>query len=70
MTAESPEEEQLGECADCGAPVDEGADPAFPFGAASVLCFACAVRRGGAFDAFKDRWMKQPDLTGLARTGD
>lgn len=59
------ESDQLVTCADCGAEVDSRERP-YGFGSESVLCFACAERRGGSYDALHDRWTETPDLSGLA----
>jgi hypothetical protein len=31
-----------------------------------VLCFACALRRGGNLDARHDRWLRAPEVGDLA----
>lgn len=51
------------ECADCGELVSDEA-PHFELGGETelVLCFECAVRRGGQYDASRDEWVKFPDL--------
>ncbi len=60
------EEDGLREnCVICGVPVAAGIDCGFAYGASSVLCQACAVRRGGIYDALRDRWEVEPDLGGL-----
>ena len=37
----------------------------FGLGAGVVLCFACAVSRGGSYDEADDRWVSEPDTSGL-----
>lgn len=53
------------ECAECGEPVAQATDEGFPFGEQSVLCFECAARRGGVYDAEMDEWVTAPTLDGL-----
>jgi len=62
---DSDQDEELVECMDCGGTIAPGADPSFPFGTRGILCFECAIRRGGKYDAPKDRWLVSPDLAGL-----
>ncbi len=52
-------------CADCG--LDTGLDDsrAFEVTDDEVLCWACALRRGGVFDAEQERWTVPPDLADL-----
>jgi len=52
-------------CCECGAPIWAEVDRAFPCSADDYLCFACAERRGGVYDAFEDRWTAPPDVSGL-----
>jgi hypothetical protein len=57
-------------CADCGAEVFGAADRAFEFGAQLLLCWQCAERRGGRYDAHQERWSTAPDISDLrARLG-
>ena len=61
-----PEELEIHEpCADCGAVVIEGLSPSYSFGMGTVLCWACAIKRGGKYDAEKDSWSEPPNVTGL-----
>ena len=53
-------------CASCGTHITTSGDRTFPFGASSVLCFSCAVSRGGVHDEDADTWTTAPDTTGLA----
>ena len=57
--------EGFAQCAVCGAAIAEGAEPSFAFAQQGVLCFECAIARGGEFDAPQDRWTASPDLAGL-----
>jgi hypothetical protein len=52
------------ECADCGTPTNNGS-PSFEFSEDIVLCFDCALRRGGQYDTEQDTWVVQPDLAGI-----
>ena len=61
------EAREMSECAGCGAVVDTRASSAFAFGGESVLCFDCAIERGGAFDPDQDRWVEEPRISDLAR---
>lgn len=64
------EERWLARCADCGAEIRPGHDPAFTFGTDGALCAACAVRRGGRYDAEHDHWTEEPDYADLASAFD
>ncbi|HEU4430568.1 MAG TPA: hypothetical protein VFT98_17535 [Myxococcota bacterium] len=55
-------------CSDCGAEIHVARDRSYAFGAESVLCFACAVRRGGSYDEERDVWRQAPELGDLATT--
>lgn len=63
--ATGPDDDLL-PCIECEAVVAPGTDRAFPVGTADVLCMACALRRGGAYDEIQDRWKEAPDLTGVS----
>lgn len=64
----SDEEEGGWVCADCGAPTDPWAR-SYAFGEQSVLCWSCAVRRGGRHDAQEDAWTTAPGVDDLLRSG-
>jgi hypothetical protein len=49
-------------CSDCGTSVDSGRDREFEFAGALVLCFDCALRRGGCFDEARDLWSHAPTI--------
>lgn len=55
-------EDDLADCLDCGATMAPGPDRAFALSAETFLCFACAQRRGGVYDAAPDRWTRAPDV--------
>lgn len=59
------EQATLCECADCGAEFEPERQEGFRFGRQGVLCFDCALGRGGSYDAPQDRWTVQPRLDGL-----
>lgn len=58
-------DDQASSCVDCGAEIWPEVDRAFSYGSEEYLCFGCAERRGGVFDADEDRWTSAPDLSGL-----
>ncbi|HEY8122323.1 MAG TPA: DUF4136 domain-containing protein [Myxococcota bacterium] len=60
------EARELELCTACGAEVHAARDRTYALDAERVLCFACAVRRGGAYDEQHDLWRAAPDLTDLA----
>ena len=49
-------------CSDCGTSVESGRDREFEFAGALVLCFECALRRGGRFDEARDVWSQAPTI--------
>ncbi|MEN8182092.1 MAG: hypothetical protein ABFS46_06110 [Myxococcota bacterium] len=59
------ESRELLSCVDCGALVDPR-EGVYGFGTEGVICFECALRRGGEYDAARDRWTKLPDVSDLA----
>jgi hypothetical protein len=61
------EVDALANCAVCGASVDTQGAQAYPIGSQSVLCFECALARGGSFDAAQDRWVEAPRIADLVR---
>lgn len=52
-------------CASCGVELAPATERGYAFGESGVLCYACATRRGGVYDAVQDRWSREPDLSGL-----
>ncbi len=52
-------------CALCGADVSPGSDRSFSFAAEQVLCWDCAERRGGVYDAIHERWETAPETDDL-----
>jgi hypothetical protein len=59
------EQRELEFCSECGAEVHVSRDRAYAVDADRVLCFACATKRGGAYDEHRDLWVEAPDLAGL-----
>lgn len=59
------EADDLIQCIDCGAEISPGADRGYLVNDEQVLCYACSIRRGGAWDSAHERWQKSPDLSGL-----
>ncbi len=59
------EAEALALCADCGTAILPGSERAYAFGDGSVLCWDCAIVRGGTYDAEEDRWVRRPSTQGI-----
>jgi len=62
----SSEARELDTCTECGAEIHTARDRSFALDSERSLCFACAVQRGGSFDALHDVWTHAPDLSGLS----
>lgn len=64
----SSEEAQYEMCAGCGTELLP-AERAYAFERAvsedAVLCYSCAIERGGEYDERRDRWTKGPDVRDL-----
>ncbi len=56
------------ECADCGRSVEGEEERAYFFGESGVLCWGCALKRGGVYDAEQERWVERPDIKDLLQT--
>jgi hypothetical protein len=52
-------------CADCGTELSPGGERGFAFGARGMLCFDCALRRGGRYDDNFDHWHHKPFIDDL-----
>jgi hypothetical protein len=52
-------------CVDCGAAIDPTREPTFSITEELVLCQACTSRRGGQWDATREKWSVAPRLEGL-----
>jgi hypothetical protein len=64
---EEEEWNELQDCADCGASLDPRADRAYLISDQLCLCFSCAVRRGGRYDALHETWSAAPDVSDRRR---
>lgn len=62
--------QNLATCALCGAELSVAGDRRYAFGSDGVLCYACAVERGGVYDELHDRWTQDADTSGLERGDD
>ena len=60
------EVEEFESCSECGSDVHASRDRTYAIDAERMLCFACALRRGGSYDEGHDFWKQAPDLEGLA----
>ncbi len=65
MTQDIDSDEPIS-CAACGADLWPDVDRAFPASPDTFLCFECAERRGGVYDADEDRWVVAPDVMGVS----
>lgn len=70
MARERDEETESSACADCGALVDLAGARTFAFGEQSLLCWSCAIRRGGRYDAGREEWTTEPRVTDLDQPED
>jgi hypothetical protein len=64
------EAELAARCFGCGAEVQGVSDRAFSFGTRGVLCFDCALARGGRYDEGRDGWVDEPNLDGIENAWD
>jgi hypothetical protein len=56
-------------CADCSDELDPELDRGFAIGPEAVLCFRCAVARGGSWDESQERWTIEPEVGDLGEGG-
>jgi len=49
-------------CVQCGTPVVPGKERSFEFGVGNLLCWSCAIERGGEHDAMRDAWTVTPNV--------
>lgn len=63
-----PESEEAVPCADCGERVYPGSTRGYAPSESWGLCWSCAIRRGGSYDADQDRWTRAPHVADLRRT--
>jgi len=60
------EQDEATFCTDCGRDIGVDASQYFESGEDGVsLCWECALKRGGVFDAKQDRWIQPPDVSDL-----
>jgi hypothetical protein len=59
------EAEQTSVCIACGKSIDASTARAFAYGEGDLLCWSCALERGGVFDEDREDWVRPPDLKGL-----
>jgi hypothetical protein len=64
------EREETTSCADCGALLDIAGARTFAFGEQAVLCWSCAIRRGGRYDAGRESWTTPPSVADLDEAED
>jgi hypothetical protein len=62
---EREELDELVDCSDCGTTVSPSEDAVFLLDDERVLCFECALRRGGSYDADTECWVLTPDTNDL-----
>jgi hypothetical protein len=65
MPDDEDEREVAAACADCGEPIESGGARSYEFGEQSQLCWSCAIRRGGSYDAKRERWTTKPSTANL-----
>ena len=65
MQDEEDEREIASACADCGEGIEPGGARSYGFGEQSQLCWACAIKRGGSYDARQERWTTKPSTADL-----
>jgi hypothetical protein len=54
-------------CAVCEALVGPGFARGYGFGSNEMLCWQCAIDRGGSYDSEQERWVSPPRVEDLAR---
>ena len=65
MPDDEDEREVASACADCGEPIEPRGARSYEFGEQSQLCWSCAIRRGGSYDAKHERWTTKPSTANL-----
>jgi hypothetical protein len=68
VASHDPESEQgelASACAECGALIDPDGARSFPFGEQGVLCWSCAIRRGGSYSPDEEIWTTPPSIADL-----
>ena len=67
----SPNDDNSAVCADCGERIeDAGLERTYAFAEDELLCYACALARGGSYDEQHDHWVKAPKMDGLFPEGE
>ena len=51
-------------CRACGQAIDD-TNERYAFGDDGILCWTCAVERGGLYDVEHECWVNEPDLRDL-----
>ena len=62
---EREEWENTQPCAHCGARATADAERGFAFGVGNLLCWSCAIERGGRYDAEHETWTVSPNVADL-----
>ena len=57
---------ELCNCAICGAVISPAIDRTYSITPEIVVCWDCALQRGGSYDVEKDRWLVAPNVPELA----
>ena len=65
MTETRLESAPFESCLDCGSEVRAYAARAYTMGSRGVVCFDCAIRRGGRYDEASDRGHQEPVVDDL-----
>lgn len=52
-------------CSQCGGSIGLEFERAFAFDPEHLLCWGCAVERGGQYDTDLDSWVVAPDIADL-----
>lgn len=65
MAEDTQDSNEASACVDCGEELWPDVGRAFACGPDTYLCFECAERRGGVYEADEDRWTVPPDVSEL-----
>jgi hypothetical protein len=61
----SSESAELSTCIVCGEEVFAERERSYLVTGDDILCYACALARGGVFDELHDRWTRAPKVDNL-----
>jgi hypothetical protein len=61
------ERDRAGTCSACGGEVKGNVDRTFAFGSRGLLCFECAIERGGSYEERREIWVEEPLVDDLGR---